>query len=245
MMDSTAVNNGEGTTGLPVQPTPQRLLREAVSLAAILMAVLFLALLELQGILGGQGYVSTLALVSLCWWHSRRFQIAVPLRSETPRGRWVAPLFVLALIGFLCEVAAMPLGAASEGGLSLVQAVHLVLLVPLSEELYFRGLLLGHLRQGMATWRAVVFCSLLFGFLHQPSGGVFTAIVLSVVTCGLVILTGGLEYAIAVHAAWNAFTVIVSRGDATVRWLWVAGASAAVVTVLFGCRRLGSTPRKL
>jgi membrane protease YdiL (CAAX protease family) len=111
----------------------------------------------------------------------------------------------------------------------------------LAEEFYFRGLLFEHLRRGMAAWRAVVLCSLLFGLLHLPSDAVFTAIALSLAACGLVLLTGGLEFAIALHAAWNAFTVIALLDNPAVRWTWAAAASVAAIAIIIACRTAAGT----
>ena len=242
-MDKTVATTGAEAVGLAVEWSPQRLLKEAASLAAILMAVLLLSFLELHALIPGQGYLSSLAFLVLCWLHVRRFQIVVPLRSVAPQGVWFPILFALGLVGALCADAAMPISPQPGRGPSLAQAIHLVLLVPISEEFYFRGLLFEHLRRGMATWRAIVFCSLLFGLLHLSSDGVFSAALLSLAACGLVLLAGGLEYAIALHAAWNAFTLVADFDAPMVRWTWAITASAFAVAIIFGCRYRRLVPR--
>ena len=243
-MDRPTATIGAATAGLAGERSPQRLLKEAASLAAILMTVLLLSLLELHALIPGQGYLSSLALLVLCWLHARRFQIVVPLRPVRPQGVWFPVLFALGLAGALFAVAAMPISPQPGRGPTLVQAIHLLLLVPLTEEFYFRGLLFEHLRRGMATWRAIVFCSLLFGLLHLPGDGVFTATLLSLAACGLVLLAGGLEYAIALHTAWNAFTLAADVGDPMVRWTWAAAGSAFAAAIIFGCRRRLRVPRR-
>ncbi len=59
----------------------------------------------------------------------------------------------------------------------------MAVVVPLAEELYFRGLLLEHLRRGFGPIAAVVLCSLLLALLHMPAGTMFGAAVLSLLAC--------------------------------------------------------------
>jgi len=242
-MDRPAATIGAEAARLSVERSPQRLLKEAFSLAVILMAVLLLSLLEFHAFLPGQGYLSSLALLVLCWWHARRFRIVVPLRSAAPRGIWFPLLFALGLVGALCCGAAMPIAPQPGPEPSVAEAIHLVLLVPLAEEFYFRGLLFEHLRRGMATWQAIVFSCLFFALLHLSSDAVFTAGLLALAACGLVLLAGGLECAIALHAAWNAFTVIADLDDPMLRWTWAVAASAFAAAIIFGCRSRRSAPR--
>jgi membrane protease YdiL (CAAX protease family) len=128
---------------------------------------------------------------------------------------------------------------------SFAQVAHLILVVPLAEELYFRGLLLEHLCRGFSGVVAVLICSLLFGLLHLPVGATFVTGGLSLLACILVLKSGSLIPAVQLHVTWNAVTQIRRIADDTTRSLWII-ATAIVVAVLlaamiYGGRQSDST----
>ena len=99
------------------------------------------------------------------------------------------------------------LGGASGLGLVVI-GVSVVVVAPIVEELFFRGLLLGAVQHRWGTAAAVVASSVVFGATHfQPlllpalatAGGVFAV---------SAVRTGRLGTAIAVHGAFNATTVV-------------------------------------
>jgi membrane protease YdiL (CAAX protease family) len=209
-----------------METTPGRLTREAVSLGVILLATLTLAALERRGLIPGAGYASSLALLALSAWHQRQFRAGVPLLS--PRGGRHALPWATAIIfaGTVLLVARASLPQSSPPvapwdywmahTVSPAKLLHLLLLVPLSEELYFRGLLFDHLRRAFTPVRAVVLCSLLFAVLHASAAGALSAAALSLGACALVLATRSLACAVQLHVAWNAIAEINpidSRGD--------------------------------
>lgn len=94
------------------------------------------------------------------------------------------------------------------GGAGLaVLAIALVVVAPVVEELFFRGLLLGALRARMRDRYAVVVSAVIFGATHfQPLQfpGLAAA---GLLFAALTVRTGRLGAAIAAHAAFNAVTV--------------------------------------
>lgn len=87
-------------------------------------------------------------------------------------------------------------------------SVAVVLVAPVVEELFFRGLLLGALRRRWGTGVAVVGSSLVFGVTHfQPLQ--FVALTAAgLMFAGAAVRTGRLAAAIAVHAGFNATTFV-------------------------------------
>lgn len=85
--------------------------------------------------------------------------------------------------------------------------ITLVVLAPLCEELLFRGYLFGKLRKIVPLWVAILFTSLLFGFLHVHGGtwnvGLDT-FALSIILCLLRVYTGSLWASILLHMIKNA-----------------------------------------
>jgi len=99
------------------------------------------------------------------------------------------------------------LGRTSGLGLVVIGAA-VVVVAPVVEELFFRGLLLGAMQRRWGTITAVVASSIVFGATHfQP------LLLPALTTAGAVfavsaVRTGRLGTAIAVHAAFNATTFV-------------------------------------
>jgi membrane protease YdiL (CAAX protease family) len=209
--------------------SPKQLNREAVSLGLILLVTLTVAALERRGIVPWAGYPSSLVLLTLSGWHKWRFGVTVrffPPHRERSALPWVLSMACVAL---LAVAAWMPLQPWSPASPSPLYSLHLLLLVPLSEELYFRGLLLDHLRRGFTSVQAVLLCTLLFASLHTPLTAALVAGILSVVACGLVLKMRSLACALQVHVAWNSLVEIGGIGDPSSRWLLAIIASGIVV----------------
>ena len=95
-----------------------------------------------------------------------------------------------------------------EGPGLIVMGLAVVLVAPVVEELYFRGLLLGALRPRWGTGAAVMGSSMVFGVTHfQPLQfvGLFAA---GLIFAGAAVRTGRLLAAVAVHAGFNATTLV-------------------------------------
>lgn len=91
------------------------------------------------------------------------------------------------------------------GGISIVV---LIALVPFAEEMFFRGILLDHLRRNIGPLGATVAVSLLFGILHAGQGSIVSMILLSLVACAAVLATGNVIWAVCIHITWNACAIM-------------------------------------
>lgn len=108
------------------------------------------------------------------------------------------------------EEPARELSALAVGPLDVVLLVVMtVILAPLTEEVFFRGLLQGALRDRLGPIWAVTIASVAFGITHFQLVQ-FPALVLVGVVNGLLVLrTGRLGPALWSHAGFNAITVAV------------------------------------
>ena len=95
-----------------------------------------------------------------------------------------------------------------DGAALVVMAVSVIVVAPLVEELFFRGLLLDAMRRRWNTAAAVVGSSVVFGATHfQPLQ--FPALTLAgAVFAVAAVRTGRLGAAVAVHAGFNATTFV-------------------------------------
>ncbi len=102
----------------------------------------------------------------------------------------------------LTEMAASPLEVAMLVFMTVVAA-------PLTEEVFFRGLLQGAVRDQLGPVRAVAISSLAFAVVHFQVVQFPALLVIGVVHALLVLATGRLGAALWSHVAFNAATVIV------------------------------------
>lgn len=140
----------------------------------------------------------------ICRWNDLGFNAPVSTRSLSVL--WLP----LVYIAFFCCV--MLLFGVPAPGVTASILVN-TLLIGISEELMFRGVLFKALRSRGPVWSTVLVSSLLFGFVHLLNGlstGFIAAIPQTIFTFCLGILfiavrirTGSLYPAILLHAAWD------------------------------------------
>jgi membrane protease YdiL (CAAX protease family) len=81
--------------------------------------------------------------------------------------------------------------------------VVLVVIVPISEEVLFRGFLFGKLLKKIPIWAAVMVTSVLFAFLHGAWNVAIDTFALSIVLCVLRQITGSIWPSILLHMTKN------------------------------------------
>ncbi len=108
------------------------------------------------------------------------------------------------------EGPARELTALAETPLEVVALVFMtVVAAPLTEEVFFRGLLQGALRDRFGPIRAVAISSLAFAVVHFQIVQFPALLVIGIVHALLVLATGRLGAALWSHVAFNAATVVV------------------------------------
>ena len=108
---------------------------------------------------------------------------------------------LVALMTLLC-IGYIMLNATSS---TMVEGLSLLFLVPLAEELFFRGMLFPALRSRFGIGLAIVLTSVLFVALHSgmPAEGLLQMAFLSAACCILMLFRGGLVLAVILHSWWN------------------------------------------
>ena len=109
--------------------------------------------------------------------------------------------------------------AIGTGGWAILTTV---IVAPVLEEVLFRGMILGSLRESGNTVRAVVLSSLIFGIIHIIPQQVVNAFVVGLILGLVYVRTGSLFAVILIHALNNAVAyiqTIVLQDDTTMRQL--------------------------
>ena len=208
-------------------------IREVGYLGAIL--IVYIALLELSGHLSANAEAGALVRLLLpnLWllaaalaWLRRRPLTSIRLRG--PR-TWAISLICGAIAALMLLVPIVwpgSKGVTAQPGIA--RPMLLILLVPVAEELYFRGLLLDHLLRNVGRAPAVLLVSGLFGFLHFPQGFAMSMTILSIGLCMVAIETRSVLWPVALHMAWNALGTLFRMPDGSARWTVAVVAAAAL-----------------
>ncbi len=138
-------------------------------------------------------------------------------------------LLVLALfvVSFTWALGAAPAGAREPLGW---WTLHVVLWVPLLEELLFRGVLLALLLPLVGRWGAVAGVSAFFVLMHTPAqASVAVALgLLAVLAAWSVLFFRTVGWAVAIHMAWNTAAQVLSLAPGGAR-VAVAGGVGALL----------------
>ena len=132
----------------------------------------------------------------------------------------VIAMFLTPLLEPQQEDVTNELGADESTVLSAIFAgILIVIIAPLSEELFFRGFMYAGLRRALPLWPAAVISALIWGSLHLSGGNVGVALQLSVFGVVLAFLyerSGTLWAPIIAHLINNAlaFTLLMSGVEA-------------------------------
>jgi len=161
--------------------------------------------------------VALLAIVTVAMrWRDLKFVAPKPMASL--RVLWFPALY---LLFFALMPAVLGLPPAS----TLLFVIMNTMLVGLSEEWMFRGVLFQGLRSRLAMWPAILLTSALFGAAHVmnvvTTGQLGEAIVQAaaafmsgMVLIALLIRTGSIWVPIVYHALWDFGTFVISAGSA-------------------------------
>lgn len=109
---------------------------------------------------------------------------------------------------------AQTMASGAQAALLLPTIVKSVIIVPVCEELFFRGYLLGALRR-CGTGRAVLVSSLCFAFVHgvgagRAGSGMLLLALFGALLCALVLKTGSIAASVLVHAGYNLTIILIA-----------------------------------
>ncbi len=134
------------------------------------------------------------------------------------------------------------ISALSIQGGAIDVGMHLLLLVPLVEELFFRGFLFKLLHKSLGWMTGALITSILFALLHSYTdiGFMASMMVLSLICCGLMRFKNGLILAVVAHSIWNMFAGAkglemsdgIGSGDAIIAFYLTFAISAVTLWVI-------------
>jgi membrane protease YdiL (CAAX protease family) len=241
---------------------PPRIALRASLLAILFVIVLSLvagvAGLALNHLTGGSGFESLAGVLAIAAAFPGAGWVAILTVRRRPReylplavpGRrtWVAAA-VLGLGTVMLNITLpVRLFAMDSGYLEMVEAMLtdldalvsplgvlllLGVLVPLCEEVLFRGVILRSLLDRWSTWTAILVSALIFGLFHLHPVHALIAFVLGIAAGWAMVVTGSLWAAVAVHLTNN----LVAVGTALLAPeleavpLWVLAPAAATLAV--------------
>ena len=87
----------------------------------------------------------------------------------------------------------------------LLYVITLCFIVPVSEEMTFRGVIFGNLRKGFGPWVSVLLSALGFGIMHGLSVHIGYAIVCGIIIAACYYLTDSLIAPVILHMVFNIF----------------------------------------
>ncbi len=90
------------------------------------------------------------------------------------------------------------------GGSGIMAVLASVIIAPLTEEVFFRGIVYTRLRRAMPPVVAMILSSLVFGLLHGQLIWVCYAFVMGMALCAVFERTGSIRASFTVHLAFNA-----------------------------------------
>lgn len=135
---------------------------------------------------------------------------------------------LLVRMGFVQEAASWAPGM----GLFLPAALQSVLLAPVCEELFFRGYLVGALRQ-YSVRRAVLISAAAFALVHAVSAALPARFALGCLLAVMMLRTGSILAPVLIHASYN-FALLVLAFSGLERFVTGSGIFACLLRLL-GC----------
>ncbi len=139
-----------------------------------------------------------------------------------------------------------PVPGFLERAFASLPLVHIVLVGPVLEELFCRGLVLGGMRRRYSTWKAIGLSTLLFAVMHANPWQLAVPLMVGVVFGWVVVRTGTLWLPVVGHVLHNG-RAMLEESDALTRFLSFRGGPnaggwlAAVVLVCAGSYLLART----
>lgn len=123
---------------------------------------------------------------------------------------------------------------------TLLNLITIVLVGPIAEEVFFRGLIYTRLKKGMNTVAAAILSSVLFGIGHGGFIWFFSAFVAGLAMVWIFETTGSLFAAIAVHMANNAIAQLTQNVTGIPFWsigVCLAGLVLVIIYLIRNNRR--------
>ncbi len=117
---------------------------------------------------------------------------------------------------------------------SICSSMLIILLVPLAEELFFRGFLLNLFQKKTGRIISMLIVSSLFGLLHLAQSVYIASAMaaLSLISCGAVFISRSLLWAMILHIGWNASAQLRMVNPLTVRLSFLLLIAAIMIILI-------------
>ncbi len=191
-------------------------MREPLSRALVPAGVLLalgLTMLALPRLAAtGEWALLTLPSLWLLGWTALLWRVGGPWDITLTRGGrrtwWMLGATALAALTLAAFAWLWPRGGGAMSPDRVLRGLALQALVPLAEELFFRGVLLADLRRRWGGWGASLLVTAIFAAMHAPMGQHAPMALLSLLLCGVTIASGSVLWAVGLHIAWNSLAVL-------------------------------------
>lgn len=219
---------------MSAEPEPSKY-RQLIYLCAVL--VVYWLLIEYLGDRRSLPYVAlyllstNLLLLAAAGIWIRRLPFPVSILSGGKRTAWMAAISGCLSLFLLWRMLSMGDGYRPADARMIVEAAMVIFVVPAAEELFFRGILLSHLRNNLGALAAAFVTSFIFAFMHLQKSAVIIFF-FSLILCITVLVSESLIWALAIHVAWNAAVMLLEMQAGVPRYTLTALATLTVVALI-------------
>lgn len=174
-------------------------------------------------------------------------QLPVQEKAPSIQYTWIALFGVVFCLGLNVVIAMSGLAARdvsyitnssvlySEG--IIVMLICQGIIVPVSEEMMFRGVLFKRCREQMSFWNAAFSVSLLFAFIHGTLTQLFYTLVLGVFLAYFYEKFGSLKAPVLLHIMVNVISVVLTK---TGMLMWICSDFMRMAVCVIGCAFVGA-----
>ncbi len=174
--------------------------------------------------------LQALLLFALPGWLLRSEQLRIPTTPAYPVGWGFWPM----LLAMLARLTAAPLNrwwaalldapisvlpAPDEGLGTAVWVLAAVIVPAVSEELFFRGALLGNLLESGSHRKAILLTTAMFALMHGSPAGLPGHLIIGLTLSALMLHTGRIIEPIAAHMCYNLLVLIRWEAEGIVPWI--------------------------
>ncbi len=190
----------------------------------------------------GEWALLTLPSLWLLGWTALLWRLGGPWSLSLHRGGsragWMLGAMAAAMLVLLAFTLLWPRGGGVLTPDRFLRGLALQALVPIAEELFFRGLLLADLRRRWGGFGAALLVTAIFAAMHAPMGQHIPMTALSLALCAVALGSGSVLWAVGLHAAWNSLAVLklLPPGSARLPNL-LAGLAVLVAIAAWGYAR--------
>ena len=119
-----------------------------------------------------------------------------------------------------------------------VQILCVGIIIPIMEEMIFRGLIYRRMRHNVSMWKAMMFSALMFGFYHGNSVQFVYAFLSGILLAYLYEKYGSIKAPVLAHMLMNIVSCVLTEVDV---FTWIFANVMRVTTITVACAAIAST----